>query len=364
MTLLVRIFLRGGADGLALAAPVSSRDDDVLAARRPSLHDPETRLPLDGHFSLHPALAPLLSFWRRGELALVHAAGTDDRTRSHFEAQDRLEQGARGGGLPGSGWIARWMHALREDGVPLDGTSALALGARRPEALRGSPVGAVFTRAEDRRIRDRERPLLGALESLYADPEFGARGNAQAELGNAGLSAMRTLERVGAVSDAPLGGGYPVSAIARKLAEIARMRRAGLSPHVATLDFDGWDTHVAQGPVLDANARMLAEGIAAFHADLGDMWPGVSVVVVSEFGRRVYESTGLGTDHGRGGLALLVGAEIRGGVHGDWPGLTDLEAPGDLRAVNDLRAIYAAHLEHSGVDSTRVFSRTEALTLY
>ncbi|MGF1469174.1 MAG: DUF1501 domain-containing protein [Sandaracinaceae bacterium] len=348
---LVQVFLRGGADGLSLVPPV--HDDDYHRAR-PTLgvRAGPGAPPLDDRFALHPGLAPLMPLYREGRLAVVHAAGIHDRTRSHFAAQDRLEQGAARGRGVGSGWLARLLVALDARTSP----SAVALGPRLPEALRGAPSASVLEAATEHRL-DVSPAHLRALEDLHEGP-----GAIRA----AGRDALAALARLARLTGRPIprhGAAYLDGDFGRRLAELARLVRAGVGLRVATVDLGGWDHHFVQGTALPALARELGEGLSAFARDLGPLLATrVTVLVVTEFGRRVAENTSLGTDHGRGSVALALGAGVRGGrVLGRWPGLRpeDLEAPGDVRVTTDLGRVLAEASAWMGADPERVIPGTE-----
>ncbi len=344
---LVQVFLRGGADGLSLVPPHA---DDGYYRARPTLAVPrpddrgaaaEARaLDLDGFFGLHPALAPLLPLYQAKDLAIVHAAGSDDETRSHFEAQDLMERGAAHGRDIGSGWLARHLRTLPGRRPPL---SAVAIADVLPESLRGSP-GASAVRSLDAfalRLPDAaRRAFTGALDGLYR--------RAPGELGRSGVQlfqALEAMERLRAEDAAAPGGGE--GGLAGSLRQVARLIRAGVGLEAACVDAGGWDTHYFQGTGsggFASLARGLAAGIASFHRELGALKDRVTLVALSEFGRRVPENVSFGTDHGRGGVMFVLGGGLRGGrVVADWPGVggSDLEGPGDLRVTRDYRDVLA-----------------------
>ncbi|HJL18774.1 MAG TPA: DUF1501 domain-containing protein [Sandaracinaceae bacterium LLY-WYZ-13_1] len=329
----VVVFLRGGADGLSLVPPLGDPD---YRRRRPTLGiDPADAIDLDGFFALHPALGPLTESYRAGELAVVHAVGSDDRTRSHFEAQDRMEHASP---RLGSGWLARLARAGGSSGA----LSAVALGTERPEALRGAPAVSVLERADEHRIGAEDDPAwLDALAALHRGP-----GPVRA----AGRDALSTLARLRDLPAARTAEGYPDGDFGRRLRELARLLRAGLV-RVACVDLDGWDTHFVQADALAERARALADGLRAFRADLRrdpTAWRRVTVLVVTEFGRRAYENGSAGTDHGRGSVMLALGPRVNGGrVYARWPGLSDgaLEPPGDLAVTTDHRQVLAELVE-------------------
>lgn len=341
---LVVVFLRGAADGLALVPPVA---DPALARLRPSLAParpgtgPDAALELDGTFGLHPALAPLLPCWRDGTLAIVHAVGSDDGTRSHFEAQDQMEQGASASAPLAGGWLGR---LLRAEGA--GGLSAVAVGPTVPEALRGAPMAAAFESLDQLSVSSAaDARAYAALERLYArEPDV---------LGQGGRDTLELLRKVTALARRPAGErpAYPAGSFGAGLRDVADLVRADVGLRAATLDVPGWDTHVLQATALPGRARELAVGLAAFRDDLGPRRRDVDVVVMTEFGRRAHENTSLGTDHGRASVMLVLGQGLAGGrVHGRWPGLSDdaLEGPGDLAVTTDYRDVLCEVVLHAG----------------
>ena len=309
---LVSIFLRGGVDGLSLVVPYG--DDDyyrlrpTLALARPAdlkANKADRTLDLDGFFGLHPALAPLLPLHESGQLAVVHACGSGDQTRSHFEAMATMERGVASEVGPASGWLARHLEtAPWNNPSPL---RAVALGAILPQSLRGASGVTTLTTVADLRLVS---PFGGdaarfeqRLSGLYG-------GDALAEAGREALAVLRTLDKLPA--DGAHIGHYPDDDLSAGLRQVSQLMKSGLGLEAACLDHGGYDTHVAQGVgtgILAGRLRALASGIAAFAADLGpERWARTTVVVMSEFGRRAAENSGLGTDHGRAGAMLVWAA--------------------------------------------------------
>lgn len=345
---LVVVFLRGGADGLSIAVPYR---EDAYYAARPSLGIPppsssrsDRAIDLDGQFGLHPALAPLKPLWDAGELALVHACGSNDQTRSHFEAMNAMERGlAEAQGPAPDGWLARHLASTRGESSPL---RALAFGGVMPDSLRGATEAVALDSIEQFRLlapKGRDDRMRDALADLHRDGR-----DAVAQAGRETLAVLERLNRLEPSKYQPGNGArYPDSDLGRGLAQVAMLLRAKVGLEIACLDKGGWDTHVAQGQttgLLSSNLEDLGSSLAAFARDLGSTMRGVTVVVQTEFGRRLRENTALGTDHGRGGAMLLLGGGVVGGrVHGDWPGLgkDQLDEVGDLRAANDYRDVLA-----------------------
>jgi len=349
---LVVVFLRGGADGLHLLPPLG--EGAGYREARPGLAVPERgAVPLDHRFALHPELAPLEPLYRRGSLAVVPACGSDDDTRSHFEAQDLMEHGAR---EVGGGWVGRWLAERRRAGEPAPALSAVSLEKSLPESLRGAPRATPLASLEQGLGLD--PALSGALGALYAlDRELAAPArNAQ--------EAALALARLG---DAPRSTAlYPEGVFGSALARIAGLIAADVGLEAACVDLPGWDSHFVQSSLLEPLMRQLARGLAAFAEDLGPRLDTTSLVVMTEFGRRLYENAAGGTDHGRASVMLLMGGGVRGGVRGGWPGLgtADLEGPGDVAVADDYRDVLAGVLgRHGRFDARRVFPGRETRPL-
>ena len=341
---LVVVFLRGAMDGLNAIVP---HFDPDYGRWRPTLALPASAcLDLDGSFSLHPALGPLLPLYREGRMALVHAVGSDDRTRSHFEAQDQAEHGAASGQAVSGGWIGRHLRARGEGSGAVQ---ALAFGEAIPESLRGAPAAGALRSLADLRIAVRSGDEAG-VEAALADLHASGDDLVSAS-GRETLSLLRRVQEIRSDAAGPASRGYPEDEFGRALAECARLLRADLGLEAACLDLGGFDTHFGQGTLGDGLAgglagplRSLGEGLAAFARDLGPRFDETTVVVLTEFGRRVYENTALGTDHGSASAMLLLGGGLRGGkVHGRWPGLAKdrLHEESDLAVTTDYRQVLA-----------------------
>ena len=325
---IVHVFLRGGADGLNMVVPTH---EPAYYERRPTLAVRKT-LPLEGGFGLHPALAPLYPFWRTGKLAIVHAVGSEDRSRSHFEAMAAMERGGAAGG-----WLARYLAATSpQDPSPL---RAIAHADVLPEMLRGGPPALALRSLDEFRLAG-DASFRKALDGLYAHGR-----DAVALAGRQTLATLDTLQALDPKSYRPRHGAtYPESDLATGLQQVAMLLRAGVGLEAACLDHGVWDTHVGQDGFHPRLMAELSGALAAFAIDLGPELDRTTIVVMSEFGRRVGENAGLGTDHGRAAPAFLLGGGVRGGFHGPWPGLVDLDPVGDLRVGTDSRAVLASAL--------------------
>ncbi len=351
--ILVAIFQRGAVDGLAMVPPYG---DPGYAGARPSIGllpprrgDGTRARDLDGLFALHPALTPLLPLWDNRSLAIVHACGSPDTTRSHFDAQDYMESGTPGVKSTPDGWLARAVGAQPEPAAPF---RAVAIGPVLPRTLQGD-AGALAIRSIDRfDVRAPGEPgVVRGFESLYAQGVSDLLGGAGRET----FEAVALLRRTGAARlPAANGAEYPRSPFGSALRQIAQLVRADVGLEVAFTDVQGWDTHVAQGAEqgqLALRLRDFAGALAAFARDLGDRLADVVVLTMSEFGRTVAENGNRGTDHGHATALLVLGGPVRGGhVYGPWPGLARerrFEAR-DLAVTTDFRALFAevatAHL--------------------
>ena len=347
---LVVIFLRGAADSLNVVVP---HGEEAYYRHRPTLGIPRpddgraTRLQraidLDGFFGLHPSLAPLVPAWQAGHLAPVHACGAPDESRSHFQAMELMERGVSDLRGPASGWIGRHLATL-DTGNPSP-LRAIGLGERTPRSLHGSvPVSALRSITDFHLGGDARSASLmqSALSSLYSsDDPLGL-------VGQETLNILGTLEDLDPARYRPAQDAtYPVSDFGSGLQQVAMLIKAEVGLEVAAIDLGGWDTHFGQGGPQGLMAGLLwdlGQGLAAFHADLNEHLDRITIVTMSEFGRRVQENASLGTDHGHGGMMFLMGGNVVGGVvHGEWPGLEDeqLFGPGDLRVTVDYRDVLA-----------------------
>lgn len=347
---LIVVFLRGGADGINLLVP---HGDDGYYRARPTigLRKNQTR-DLDGFFGLHPNLAPLEPLWREGQMSAVHNAGSEDVTRSHFEAQDFMEHG----GLAAGGWLGRFLRARPE--ATQSPLAAVAIGSRLPECLRGAPSCAAMESLHDFGLGGSAPANFAAhLSSLYR--------TAPGLLGPAGANALSALERIEALNRAPYspehGASYGDDDFNGGLRQIAQLLKARVGVQAAAISLGGWDSHITQSVIIDGPTARLGRGLAAFARDLGpEMLARTAIVVMTEFGRRVGENSAGGTDHGLGGLMLFLGGGIPGGrLHGDWPGLGEeiLEGPGDLPVRFNFRDLLVSVLRRQapGIDLARVF---------
>ena len=347
---LVVVFLRGAADTLNMVVP---HGEAAYYARRPTLGIPRPddrqappnlrAVDLDGFFGLHPRLAPLLPAWQAGHLAPVVACGAPDESRSHFRAMELMERGVDDERGPASGWLGRHLSSLNTGNhSPL---RAVGLGQLPQRSLSGAvPVSALRSIADfhlggDAQVVSQMRAVLASLYSGSQPLDV---------IGQETLGILDTLQALNPQDYSPAHSArYPDSEFGLGLRQVAMLVKAEVGLEVAAIDLGGWDTHFAQGGSEGQMANLLADlgqGLAALHADLFDYAGRLTVVTLSEFGRRVQENGSLGTDHGHGSLMLLLGGHVAGGqVGGRWPGLApeQLVGPGDLAATTDYRDVLA-----------------------
>jgi len=343
---LVCIFLRGGADGLNMVVP---HGDDEYYRRRPTLNIPRPDdnqavdarvLDLDGFFGLHPSLAPLSEIYTAGDIAFVQATGSPDETRSHFEAMDLMERGATTNG-DYTGWLARHLASL--DTGNESALRAIGVGDMLPASLTGAVSSTAMQSIAEYHLRGSDE-RLGEMTALL-QAMYNRQQDLLTAVANQTFASIDILQRLDAEPYLPHGRGYAENDFGKALQMVAQLIKAEVGVEVACVDLGGWDTHVAQGNVKGVQANLMAElaaGLAAFYEDLQEQREGVTAVVMSEFGRRVQENGGLGTDHGHGSMMMVLGGGIQGGqVFADWPGLQpeQLVSPGDLAITTDYRDV-------------------------
>lgn len=358
---LLCIFLRGGADTLNMLVPYGDRD---YYANRPTLgvappprgiEKSDAAIRLNDFYALHPMMKPLAPLYKEGRLGFVQAVGSDNTTGSHFEAQDQIEHGESYGHNLGGGWLGRHLRTRTQTGAsPLAG---VAIGPTIPESLRGAPAACAFNSVDEiqlPRSAGDPRIVSGALAKLYAT-EVGI-------LGQQGKETIELLGRVEKLRGKPYrpveGASYSADEFATALREVARLVKADLGLEVACIDLGGWDTHFLQGTTAGAQVGpidTLSRGLAAFDADTRALGRRVTTIVMTEFGRRLYENGSAGTDHGRGFAFFAIGGRVNGGkVHGEWPGLKEepmLPGPGGMVVRIDYRSVLAEVLKNAAGNS-------------
>ncbi|GAC1353514.1 MAG: DUF1501 domain-containing protein [Herpetosiphon sp.] len=345
--ILVVIFLRGGCDGLSLISPY---DDPLYAAARGKLsildRGPQAAIPLrtqnrsvTSSMGFHPAAAALNELYTGGQLALVNACGIDDATRSHFDAMDYMERGTPGVKTTTSGWITRHVQSSGLHGA----VSALAAGDTMPASLLGNPDAVAIPSLPDFRVDTHWRyagkaplPVMDALTQIHNG------AGAVQTVARRTLDTVRTLQAQQLKYTTPVA--YPDTSFSTSLREVAQMVKLDLGLRIATVDLGSWDTHEHQGDqgtgYFAAMVDTLSRGLHAFYEDLQSYHSRLTVVAMSEFGRRLKPNSSGGTDHGHGGVMMVLGGNVNGGkLYGQWPGLQDLDQGEDLRITTDFRTV-------------------------
>ncbi len=346
---LVVIFLRGAADALNMVVP---HGEESYYQLRPTLgiarpddgrkKKEERTVDLDGFFGFHPNMSPLLEAWQSRQLAVIHACGAPDESRSHFKAMELMERGVDDERGPASGWIGRHLATLNTgNSSPL---RAVGMGTRPQRSLSGSvPVSALRSIADFHLGGDARalQQMRAALDYVYQNDE----------LGQDTLSIMDTLQKLDPNNYQSPITNYPNTEFGLALKQTAMLIKAEVGLEVSAIDVGGWDTHFAQGSTIGLMPNLmkdLADGMAAFHADMQEHMKNLTVVTMSEFGRRASENGSLGTDHGHGSMMMVMGGNVDGGkVHGEWPGLEDgqMIGPGDLAVTTDYRDVLSEVLQ-------------------
>ena len=361
---LVVIFQRGAADGLNIVVPHGERAyysmRPTIAIQRNDVVD------LDGFFGLHPAMASLKPLWDAKHLAIVHAAGSPDTTRSHFDAQDYMESGTPGVKSTEDGWLNRCLHTNETDkDSPF---RAVALGTSLPRILSGSVPAVAIDNVNNFSVGGRgpaASPVSNTFESMYAQSVDTVLHGTGAET----FDAVRMLKSADPAKYTPApGANYPRGRFGDSLRQVAQLMKADLGVEVAFTDIGGWDHHVNEGSTQGQLANMLREfsqSLSAFWTDLGDLAEETVVVTMSEFGRTARENGNRGTDHGHANVMFVMGGPVRGGrVYGRWPGLNEgeLYEGRDLAVTTDFRQVLSEALyKHNGVkDLAAVFPNFES----
>lgn len=337
---LVAVFQRGAADGLNMVVPYGDssyyRIRSTIAIPRPGSSG--GAIDLDGFFGLHPGLAPLKPLYGAGELAIVHAVGSPDGTRSHFDAQDFMETAAPGVKSVRDGWLNRAAGEIPGESV----LEAVSVASRISRSLQGSESVTAVRQVSDFDLRARtwheeaERELN--LMYVAAPGEVGRTGRDT-------LEAIRILRGAGGRLGQPQNGAtYPQGAAGTALRQAAQLIRADVGVRIAFVDVPGWDHHANETPQLQTELTNLAGALAAFHQDLGPLMADVVVLTMTEFGRTAGQNGSEGTDHGHASAMFLLGGTVRGGrVYGRWPGLgpNELYEGRDLALTTDFREVFA-----------------------
>ena len=344
---LIAIFQRGAVDGLNMIVPHGEAE---YYRARPGIAIPRPRaaegaVDLDGFFGLNPRLGNLKPLWDSRDLAIVHACGSPDSTRSHFDAQDYMESGTPGVKSTDDGWLNRYLQVRKAE--PASSFRAVALSQQMPRALQGRAPALAMNQIVQFGIRGGGGPQGDMMSAGFEAQYAAAADQVLNGVGREAFSAMRTLKVADPSKYQPEHGAqYPASAFGQALRQIAQLSKADVGLEVAFADIGGWDTHVNQGGTQGQLATRLddfSRSIAALVTDLGDRMADTVVLTMSEFGRAVNENGNRGTDHGHGNAMLVIGGGVRGGkVYGRWPGLSmDKRYEGrDLAVTTDFRDVF------------------------
>jgi len=350
---LVVVFLRGGMDGLNMVVPISGADRGHYEAARPNIAVPlggaDSALPLDGNFGFHRAAQPLHDLYQSGKVAVVNATGLDEASRSHFDSMEFIERGTPGVKTTASGWLARHFSSARNlpseivmPSVSVGNLQATSLLGNR-DTVNMSDPDSFNLQIGPWEWRDAQRV---ALRHMYAGDNTWLHAS-----GLQALDAMDIVELNTNGNYTPANGAvYPSGSFGDGLQVIAQMTKLDLGLRVATMDIGGWDTHVSQGDNgtgYFANLMStVSEGLAALYTDLdgsgaGNYTQRLTMVVQSEFGRRLFENADRGSDHGHGNPMIVISGNAVGGVHGAWPGIGpgELFDDADLAVTTDFRRV-------------------------
>lgn len=355
----VVLFQRGAADGLNIVVPFAEpnyyRLRPTIAIPQPKLGASDAAIDLNGYFGLHPSLAPLEPLFRSNQLAIVHAAGSPDPTRSHFDAQDFMESGTPGVKATEDGWLDRAIQTIPEENA--SPFRAVAMGPNLPRMLRGTAGAIALPDLKQFKVMPQPGSAAGAMEggfeAMYAQSVDHALHGTGAET----FEAIDMLRKIDPGKFRPENGAdYPKSRLGQSLQQIGQLIKAKVGAEVLFVDCGGWDNHVNEGGAqgqLSNLLKDLGQGLAAFHQDMGDRMHDIVVVTMSEFGRTAKENGNRGTDHGHANCMLVLGGQVKGGhVYGNWPGLENhqLNEGRDLALTTDFRAVLAEVLSnHLGV---------------
>jgi uncharacterized protein (DUF1501 family) len=357
---LIAIFQRGAADGLNIVVPFGESEyykaRPSIGIARPGSGD-GSALDLDGFFGFNPHLQPLKPLWDARQLAIVHACGSPDSTRSHFDAQDYMETGTPGVKSTADGWLNRYLQARRLDGAtPF---RAVALSGQVPRMLQGPSPTLAMSQIGQFGIRAGQatESVNASFEALYAS----AADRVLNGTGREAFDAIKMLKTSDPLRYQPeQGADYPRSPFGQALKQIAQLIKSNVGMEIAFADLGGWDTHVNQGAAqgqLAARLDDFGRSIAALVTDLGDRMADTVVLTMSEFGRAVSENGNRGTDHGHGNAMMVLGGGVRGGrVYGRWPGLAVEQRfeRRDLAVTTDFRDVFGeVVVRHLGVQDPK-----------
>ncbi len=357
---LIAIFQRGAVDGLNMVVPFGESNYYSLrpgiAIPKPDAANPESAINLDNFFGLHPQMTAFKPLWDSKRLAIVHAAGSPDNTRSHFDAQDYMESATPGLKSTHDGWLNRYLQ-FKED-TEHSSFRAVSITKTMPRVLQGPAPAVAMSSIAEFGIRDGKSSaeMQTGFESMYANKV----NDSLVEMGRETFEAVNFLKQANPGQYKPENGAqYPRNPFGNSLLQIAQLIKADVGLEVAFTDVGGWDTHVNQGNSRGQLANLLQQfsaGVAALYQDLGQRMDDVVILTMSEFGRTVAENGNRGTDHGHANAMFVMGNGVRGGkVYGRWPGLKSdqLNEGRDLALTTDFRDVFGEiAARHLGVKDT------------
>ncbi|HEY6660325.1 MAG TPA: DUF1501 domain-containing protein [Pyrinomonadaceae bacterium] len=343
---LIAIFQRGAVDGLNMVVPFGESSyygaRPWIAIPKPEPGKAEAAINLDGFFGLHPAMSSFKPLWDSKRLAIIHAAGSPDNTRSHFDAQDYMESATPGLKSTSDGWLNRYLQSKQDPDQ--SAFRAVSMTKTMPRVLQGPASAVAMANLSEFAIRagNSSANLQTGFEAIYAK-----ENDPLAEMGQETFEAVNYLKKANPAQYKPENGAqYPRNPFGNSLLQIAQLIKAGVGLEVAFTDIGGWDTHVNQGNSRGQLGNLLQQfsaGIAALYQDLGQRMDDVVVLTMSEFGRTVRENGNRGTDHGHANAMFVMGNSVRGGkVYGRWPGLDNdqLYEGRDLALTTDFRDVF------------------------
>jgi uncharacterized protein (DUF1501 family) len=357
---LVVIFLRGAVDGLNVVVPYAEQSYYAL---RPNIAIPRPgqnvgALDLDGRFGLHPALQSLHPLWKERSLAFVHASGSPDESRSHFEAQAYMETGTPGVKTTPDGWMNRVLAALPGQHAP---TEAVNFGKTLPRILEGRMAVASIPGHDRGYGHEAGPPTPNADANSIFDRMYVGGDTVSVAYREGRQAQMQLLSDLARDMREAAAGAPSPKGFADDAAKLCTLMRQDPTIQLAFFGLSGWDTHVGQGGSegqLANHLKPLGEGLAQIRSGLGDIYDRTVVLVISEFGRTAHENGNGGTDHGHGNVIWVMGGPVAGGkVYGTWPGLDEdeLHEGRDLAVTTDFRTVIASVLQnHLRVPETSV----------
>jgi uncharacterized protein (DUF1501 family) len=359
---LIAIFQRGAVDGLNMVVPHGERNyydaRPSIAIPKPQSGNVDAAIDLDGFFGLHPGMNSFKSLWDSKRLAIVHAAGSPDNTRSHFDAQDYMESATPGVKSTRDGWLNRYLMSKADPEKSL--FRAVSMTQTTPRVLQGSAPTISMSNLADFDIRAgrSSASVQAGFEAMYGQ----AKNDALGGMGRETFEAVNFLKKANPAQYKPENGAqYPRTPFGNSLLQIAQLIKAGVGLEIGFTDVGGWDTHVNEGSSRGQLSNLLQQfssGISALCLDLGTRMDDVIVLTMSEFGRTVRENGNRGTDHGHANAMFVLGNDVRGGkVYGQWPGLKSdqLYEGRDLALTTDFRDVFgeiaARHLGSSNLQT-------------